>query len=129
MRESAASSTTKKKSATTSVALVASFAERDRSGGGGRSDRRGRIDRNAHARLAVALELHDAIDLREQRPVAADADVLARVKLRADLANENAARGDVLTGEPLHAAHLRVRVATVASRALSFFVCHDACPA
>ena len=44
----------------------------------------------------MALELDDAVDLREQRPVAADADVLAGVKLGADLTNQDAAGGDDL---------------------------------
>src|SRR5262249_41436972 len=87
-----------------------------------------RVHGDAHARLAVALERDDAVDLREQRPVAADADVLAGVELGADLANQDAAGRDLLAGEPLHAAHLRQRVAAVARRALSFLVSHGACP-
>src|SRR5687768_6105490 len=67
----------------------------------------GRVHGDAHALLAVTLELDDAGDLREQREVAADADVVSGVELRADLADENAACGDLLACEALHAAHLR----------------------
>src|SRR5262245_30761634 len=94
--------------------------------GGGLGGLLAGIDRDAHPRLAVALERHDAVDPREQRPVAADADVVAGVELGADLANQDRARVDSLAGEPLDAAHLGPRVAAVAGRALSFFVCHGA---
>ena len=66
-----------------------------------------------HLALLAARELDDAVDLREQRVVAAAADVLARVDARAALADEDRARGDLLTGEPLHAEPLGLGVAAV----------------
>src|SRR5690349_21296056 len=85
-----------------------------------------RVHCDAHLRLAMALEAHNAVDLREQGPVSTDADIVAGVELGADLAHEDRTGLHVLAREALHAAHLRVGVATVASRALSFFVSHDA---
>ena len=52
------------------------------------------VDELAAAALA---ELHDAVGLGEQRVVAAAADVVARVELRAALAHDDRARGDHLT--------------------------------
>ena len=53
----------------------------------------GRDDVDDLAALALA-ELHRAVDEGEQRVVAADADVVAGVELRAALANEDGAGGD-----------------------------------
>src|SRR5437773_12556486 len=61
---------------------------------------------------------------REDCVVAADARTWARAELRPTLTDENHPGLDLLAGEDLHAEHLRVRIATVARRAKSFFVSH-----
>src|SRR5207253_2177702 len=73
---------------------------------------------------AFVVKLHDAVDLGEESVVATDADVRAGIELRAALADDDRSAADELAGEPLHAEHLRLRVAAVARRALSFFVSH-----
>ena len=65
---------------------------------------------------APGAELHDAVRLREQRVVAADADVESRVPLRAALAHDDRARGNGLAAVALHAETLRVGVTTVTRR-------------
>src|SRR5688572_2035961 len=80
-----------------------------------------RLDRDAAARL----EAHHAVGQREQREIAADADVSARVEARAALAHDDRPGADLLAAVGLHAAELGIGVATVAGRALAFFVCHD----
>ena len=69
-----------------------------------------------------------AIDLGEQREIPAHPNVLARVYTRADLANENAARGDELPAVHFHTTTLRIRIATVACAACAFFVSHGFSP-
>src|SRR5678815_930443 len=61
--------------------------------GGGRSGRLG-IDAHLVARLALVLELHDAVDERVDRVVRAEADVLSRVPLRAALPDDDVAGDD-----------------------------------
>src|SRR5262249_33442708 len=67
---------------------------------------------------------HRALNGREQGPVAADADVLARLPPGAVLPAEDAARPGRLASEKLDSQHLRIRVAAVAARALSLLVSH-----
>src|SRR4029079_813655 len=76
--------------------------------------------------LAAALppDLDVARDQREQRVVAATADAVAGVEVRAALADEDLARVDELAAEALHAEELCVRVATVAGRGRTLLVCH-----
>src|SRR5690242_6664305 len=64
-----------------------------------------RRDGDEAAALTLVDELDDAVDLGEERVVAADADVHARVELRAALADENRATGHELAGEALDAEH------------------------
>src|SRR5437764_444455 len=64
-------------------------------------------------------EVDDAVDLREEGVIAADADVLAGVELRAALADEDRSAGHELAGEALDAEHFRLRVAAIARRTLS----------
>ena len=52
---------------------------------------------------AFTLELHVTVLLREQRVIAADADVGARVETRAALANDDVAREDRLAAVNLDA--------------------------
>src|SRR5262245_50966691 len=70
------------------------------------------------------IEPHDAIDQREERIIRTHANVAAGTELRAALADNNVPCNDPLAAEPLHAAPLRVRVATIAGRALTFLMCH-----
>src|SRR5215212_6109408 len=84
----------------------------------------GRGNADEASALTLVVELHDAVDLGEERVVAADADVHAGLELRAALADENRSTGHELTGEALDAQHLRLRVAAVARRALSFLMSH-----
>src|SRR5690606_12329554 len=79
--------------------------------------RRERVDADAPARPAGALELDQAVDHGEARVVAAAADARAGVDPRAALADQDAARADELTIIALHAQALCVAVAPVAGTA------------
>ena len=74
---------------------------------------------------ALALELDHSVAEREESPVFARSDILAWVHFGAALAYQYAPGANRLTASALYAAILWVRVATVAGRALSFFMCHD----
>src|SRR5688572_3972038 len=87
-----------------------------------------RMDRNKSAALTVILELHLAGDLREQRVILTQADVEAGLVLASALADENRAAGHEVAVEPLDAEPLRVAVAAVTRRSLSFFCCHRLTP-
>src|SRR5688500_5776270 len=67
-------------------------------GGGGHADEA--------AALAFVVEVHDAVDLREERVIAAHADVHTGVELRSPLAHEDRSTSHELTGEALDAEHL-----------------------
>ena len=54
------------------------------------------VDRAHLAILTLTLELDVAVDLCEQGVVAADADIMAGMDVRASLANQNVAREDEL---------------------------------
>src|ERR1051326_849404 len=73
-----------------------------------------RRDRDEASTLAFVVEVHDAVDLREERVIAADADIRAGIELRSALAHDDRSAGDELSGEALHAEHFRLRVAAVA---------------
>src|SRR5262249_1688447 len=73
-------------------------------------------------------DLQGALGHRDQRAVAATADQVARVELRAALADQDLAGIDQLTAEPLHAEPLRVGVATVARAGRTLLVCHLSAP-
>ena len=81
---------------------------------------------DAHEATAVAFipEIDDSVDFRKERVIASDADILAGVEARATLANDDRPTGHELTSEALDAQHLRLRIATIARRALSLFMCH-----
>src|SRR5262249_43939644 len=83
-----------------------------------------RLDRDDAAVPAVVAVPDDARDLREERVVLAAAHVVAGEELRAALPDEDRAARHELAAEGLDAEPLRVRVAAVAGRALSLFVCH-----
>src|SRR6516162_864567 len=94
-----------------------------RSSGGLRRALR-RIDAHLVPRLVLVLELHDAIDQREDRVVGAEPDIAAGVILRAALPDDDVPGADGLTAVLLHAAVLRVAVAPVAAGANTLFVRH-----
>src|SRR3954453_19492995 len=85
-------------------------------------------DADEAAALAFVVEVHDAVDLGEERVVAADADVHAGIETRPALADQNRTAGNELAGEGLDAEHFRLRIAAVARRALSFFMSHGCSP-
>src|SRR6266699_4883038 len=85
--------------------------------------RLGRDD--VHGPAAVAPgELNRAADQREQRVVAAAADALAGVEVRAALADEDLARVHDLTAVTLDAEALGLGVAAVAAGRGALLVCH-----
>src|SRR5688572_7521761 len=75
------------------------------------------INRHLLLVLALALVLHDAVDGGKEGEVATQLHVDAGVNHGAELANEDAARRDLLAPVDLHAAPLRIAVTTVAGRA------------
>src|SRR5262249_19168782 len=95
-----------------------------------RAQRRGRsrlvLGGNDVDELAAAArtELHDAVGGREQRVVAALADVESGVELGAALANDDRSRGDRLAAVTLHTQPLRVGVTTVAGGAGALLLRH-----
>src|SRR5512138_2302871 len=84
-----------------------------------------RVDADEPSARAVVLELHAAADLREQRVVLAAPHVEPGQELAPALAHEDRPAGDDVAVEPLHAETLRVAVAAVARRALTFLMSHD----
>ena len=80
------------------------------------------VDRAHLAILAHTLELDLAVDQSEQRIVLADTDVVARMDVRASLANENVASQNELTVCALGAEALGLGITTVLGRAAAFLV-------
>src|SRR5699024_11112269 len=93
-----------------------------------RPDRLLLLDNAALAVTAHALEMDAAVNQREQRVVAADADALTRMDVGAALANQNVAGQNVLTVAALDAETLGLRVTAVLGRTYAFFVCHCVIP-
>ena len=73
---------------------------------------------------AVFVEQNLAIFQREQCPITADADVFARHKFAAALADDDAAGGNKFTAKCFHAQPLADAITSVADAALTFFMCH-----
>src|SRR5689334_12789132 len=73
-----------------------------------------RIHADFVAAAVLVLELHHAIDQRVDGKIGAETDVASRMPLRAALADDDVAGNDFLAAELLHAAVLRIAVATVA---------------
>lgn len=73
---------------------------------------------------SLAVEHHCAVDQRKERIIFPLANTFPRVKLISKLAHDNVARDDFLTTETFYTAPLSIRIATVATRTLSFFMCH-----
>src|SRR5882762_11090866 len=72
-----------------------------------------------------AIEANIAVNQRENRVIASEADVFARLKFRAALAHDDVAGDDHLAAEFFYAQPLADAVAAVLDAALSFFVSHD----
>src|SRR5690606_355317 len=82
-----------------------------------------------HADRAALLrtlggELDLAVDQREQRVVATEADARTRMELGTALADDDVAGLDGLAAVDLHAQVLRVGVAAVARGTYALFMCH-----
>ena len=77
-----------------------------------------------NAPLGPALKQHVAVNEREDRVVAAEADIHARLVLRATLANDDVAGDDDLAAVLLHAETPARGITPVARRAACFLVCH-----
>src|SRR5262245_50080829 len=74
--------------------------------------------------LAAFVELHVAVDQREQGPVPACADVLAGDEFGPSLAYEDAAGSDKFAAEPFYTESLADTVAPVMDAAAAFLVSH-----
>ena len=68
----------------------------------------GRRHANEPTALAFVVEIHDAVDFREEGVIAADADVRARIELRSALAHEDRSAGDELSRKTLATQHFRL---------------------
>src|SRR4051794_10373979 len=84
---------------------------------------RGRDDRD-HAAAAALVELDHARRPRVDGVVAPDARAVARLELRAALADDDLAARHGLAREDLHAEELGLGVAAVAAGAEPLLVCH-----
>src|SRR6266851_8357615 len=73
----------------------------------------------------TAIEPNVAVNQRENCVIAAEADVLARQKLRSALAHNDVPGDDQLAAESFYTEPFADAVAAVLNAALSFFVCHD----
>ena len=86
--------------------------------------RSGGLIRNDIHAAAVLVELHLAVHERKERPIAARADILARDKFAAALADDDAARRDDRAAKFFYAQPFADAVATVSYAALTFLMCH-----
>src|SRR5262245_16152632 len=83
-----------------------------------------RLDGDRAAEAPAVLVANHAGDFGEKRVVFPAADVDAREEFGSALTHEDRPSGNGLAPERLHAEALGVRVASVAGRTLTFFVCH-----
>jgi hypothetical protein len=87
----------------------------------GKLFRRDRVDIHA---ATTAIEANVAVNERENRVIATEADVFARLKFRTALANNDVAGKNHLAAKSFYAESLADAVAAVLNAALSFFMCH-----
>ena len=80
---------------------------------------------NRHVLTKPLLELNNAINEREEREVAARADVCTSMVRGATLTNEDVACANNLTAELLYAEALATTVSSVPGTSYCFFMCHD----
>src|SRR6478672_6950160 len=73
---------------------------------------------------AFFIEFDFAVDEREERPVAAGANVLPGFKLSAALADQDAAGCDKFSAKAFYTEALADAIAPVADAALTFLMCH-----
>src|SRR5262249_27123139 len=73
---------------------------------------------------SAAIKAHRAVHEREDRVVATEADIPARLELRPALADEDVAGDDALAAEFFHAEPLADAVAAVLDASLTFLVSH-----
>jgi len=78
-----------------------------------------RFRHDIHA-FAVFVEKNFSVLQREQRPVAARADIRARLKFRPALADDDAARGHERAAKFFHAKPFADAIAPIADAALTF---------
>jgi len=74
---------------------------------------------------SAAIEADATIDQRENCVIASEADVFARQKFRAALANDDIAGHDRFAAESFYTETFADAVAAVLNAALSFFMSHD----
>src|SRR5207237_4628752 len=73
---------------------------------------------------SAAIEADVAVDQRENRVIAAEADILTRQELGPALADNDVAGDDQLAAESFYTEPLAHAVAAVLNAALSFFMSH-----
>src|SRR5262249_6938597 len=86
---------------------------------------RDRLYRYVDAAPGFGLELHFAVDEREQGVILAEADVPARMPLGAALTGQDVASQRVLAAAHLQAQALGMGLEAVASGAACLLVCHN----
>ncbi|MEY2526861.1 MAG: hypothetical protein QOE73_1632, partial [Verrucomicrobiota bacterium] len=74
---------------------------------------------------SAAIEADAAVDQRENCVIATKADIFARQKFRAALANDDVAGHDRFAAESFYTETFTDAVAAVLNAALSFFMSHD----
>ena len=77
-----------------------------------------------HRSLRAFVELDVTVAEGEDREIAAEAGVLARMDVRTALSDDDAAGVDELSAVGFDATHFRFAVAAVTAAGLAFFMCH-----
>ena len=80
------------------------------------------VNGNLLSVTSETLELHLAVNEREQSVIGADAYVVARVNVRAALSYENVARENELSVSALYTQSLGLGISTVLGRTHTFFM-------
>lgn len=88
--------------------------------------RRGGLDGEDVDTALGLLELDLAVDEREERPIAAGADIATGDELGAALADQDGTGGDKFAAEGFDAQATCIAIAPVARTALTFFMSHSA---
>jgi len=78
--------------------------------------------------MAILVEQDLSFHEREESPVPAGADIVARDEFAPALTDQDAAGADDLASEPFHAEPFADAVATIANTALTFLMCHNFYP-
>jgi len=74
---------------------------------------------------SAAIEADATVDERENRIIAAEADIFARQKFRAALADNDVAGDHGLAAEPFYTEPFADAVPAILNATLSFFMSHD----